>query len=91
MPVWEKSPSFKVIACFVWSSEQFTGLAEWKTPPAPGMNRVKEYRLLSGQINGNILNSAYANAFNLVPLRSPVIILNNLLCHGRTTNQLHDK
>ena len=36
-----KSPSFKVIACFVWNSEQFTGLEVENTPPPPGMNRVK--------------------------------------------------
>ena len=37
----------------------------------------------------NILNLAYAKAFNLVPIGSPVIFLYDLLFHQRTTNQLH--
>ena len=32
---------------------------------------------------------AYAEAFNLVPLCNPMILLYDLLFHQRTTNQLH--
>ena len=39
MPILEKSPSFKVMACFVLGFEQFTGLEVENTPP--GMDRVK--------------------------------------------------
>ena len=35
MPSYEKSPSFKVIACSVWSSEPFTGLEVKNTPSLP--------------------------------------------------------
>ena len=35
MPIWEKSPSFKLVS--FWSSEQFTGL---EVEPPPRMNRV---------------------------------------------------
>ena len=41
IPIWEKSSSFKLIYCFVLSSEQFTGLeVETPPPPPPGANRV---------------------------------------------------
>ena len=33
MPIWEKSPSFKVVS--FWSSEQFTGLEVENTPSPP--------------------------------------------------------
>ena len=33
IPVWEKLPSFKAMACSVWSSEPFTGLEVENTPP----------------------------------------------------------
>ena len=37
----------------------------------------------------NILNLAYAKAFNLVPLCSPLIFLYSLLFCQRTTSELH--
>ena len=37
----------------------------------------------------NILNLACAKAFDVVPLRSPVILLYYWLFHQRTTNQFH--
>ena len=41
------------------------------------------------RMSGNILNLAYAKAFDLVPLCSPVTFLYDMLFHQRTTNQFH--
>ena len=56
IPIWEKLPSFKVMACSVWSSEPFTGLEVENTPPPPlsGAYRVKPFSAYFGQFSKHL-------------------------------------